>query len=55
MPLPESVAVGGLQFSRASMPPFAFVIGTIELAVPVARMELLDEVQMEAVNRYAKN
>ena len=30
------------------------VIATIQLGVPVARIELLDEVQMDAVNRYAK-
>jgi len=28
------------------------VIATIQLGIPVARMEILDEVQMDAVNRY---
>ncbi len=30
------------------------VIETIQMGVPVARIELLDEVQMDAINRYAK-
>jgi D-lactate dehydrogenase (cytochrome) len=30
------------------------VIATIQLGVPVARIELLDEIQMDAVNRYSK-
>lgn len=30
------------------------VIATIQLGVPVARIELLDDVQMEAINRYSR-
>ena len=32
----------------------ATVIATIQLGIPVARIELLDDVQMDAVNRYSK-
>src|SRR5437763_6489478 len=52
-PLPEAVsaaicAFGGMQGDVET------VIATIQLGVPVARIELLDEVQMGAVNRYSK-
>ncbi|MEQ8652206.1 MAG: FAD-linked oxidase C-terminal domain-containing protein [Kiloniellales bacterium] len=30
------------------------VIETIQMGIPVARMELLDDVQMDAINRYSK-
>ena len=30
------------------------MIATIQLGIPVARIELLDDVQMDAVNRYSK-
>jgi D-lactate dehydrogenase (cytochrome) len=52
-PLPESVAAAVCSFPDVDAA-VRVVIGTIQLAIPVARMELLDEVQMEAVNRYAK-
>lgn len=52
-PLPEAVS--------AAVCPFATlegavdtVIRTVQFGVPVARLELLDEQQMDAVNRYAR-
>jgi D-lactate dehydrogenase (cytochrome) len=52
-PLPEAVAaaVSGFPTIDAAV---RTVIATIQLGVPVARIELLDEVQMEAINKYAK-
>jgi D-lactate dehydrogenase (cytochrome) len=52
-PLPESVAVavGAFPSIEAAV---QTVIATIQLGVPVARIELLDEVQMDAINRYAR-
>jgi D-lactate dehydrogenase (cytochrome) len=52
-PQPEAVSAAVCAF--ASMAGAVdTVIATIQLGVPVARMELLDENQMDAVNRYSK-
>ena len=52
-PLPEAVSAAVCSF--ASMQgAVETVIATIQVGVPVARIELLDETQMEAVNRYSK-
>jgi D-lactate dehydrogenase (cytochrome) len=52
-PLPEAVAAAVCGFPTIDAA-VRTVIATIQLGVPVARIELLDEVQMDAVNRYAK-
>jgi D-lactate dehydrogenase (cytochrome) len=52
-PLPEACAVAVCAFPDIDAAVRA-VISTIQLAVPVARIELLDEVMMDAVNRYSK-
>ncbi len=52
-PLPEAVATATCAFA-ALRGAVEAVIATIQLGIPVARIELLDEVQMSAVNRYSK-
>jgi D-lactate dehydrogenase (cytochrome) len=52
-PIPESVSAAVCAFDtiRGAVDT---VIATIQLGVPVARIELLDDVQMDAVNRHSK-
>jgi D-lactate dehydrogenase (cytochrome) len=52
-PLPEAVAAAVCAFPSIDAA-VKTVIATIQLGVPVARIELLDEVQMDAVNKYAR-
>ncbi|MCU1382966.1 MAG: dld [Acidobacteria bacterium] len=52
-PLPEAVSAAVCSF-ESIQGAVETVIATIQLGVPVARMELLDEVQLDAVNRYSK-
>jgi D-lactate dehydrogenase (cytochrome) len=52
-PLPEAVAAAVCSFPSIDAA-VRTVISTIQLGVPVARIELLDEIQMDAVNRYAR-
>lgn len=52
-PLPESVATAICSF-RELRSAIETVIETIQLGVPVARIELADEVTMDAVNRFSK-
>ena len=52
-PLPEAVSAAVCSFDSMAGA-VDTVIATIQLGVPVARMELLDEAQMDAVNRYSK-
>lgn len=49
---PEAVAAATCYFDDIAQAVQA-VITTIQLGIPVARIELLDEVQMDAVNRYS--
>ena len=52
-PLPEAVSAAVCPFPTLEGA-IRTVISTIQLGIPVARIELLDETQMDAVNRYAK-
>jgi D-lactate dehydrogenase (cytochrome) len=51
--LPEAIsaAICGFESMEGAV---RTVITTIQLGIPVARIELLDEVQMDAVNRYSR-
>jgi D-lactate dehydrogenase (cytochrome) len=51
--IPERIASAVVSFPALG-PAVATVIETIQAQVPLARIELLDEVQMEACNRYSK-
>jgi D-lactate dehydrogenase (cytochrome) len=51
-PLPEAVSAAVCPFDSLQGA-VETVIATIQLGIPVARMEILDEVQMDAVNRYS--
>src|SRR5881409_993952 len=51
-PLPEAVSAAVCAF-ESMQGAVETVIATIQLGVPVARIELLDEIQLDAVNRYS--
>ena len=51
-PVPEAVSAAVCAFASIDGA-VETVIATIQLGVPVARIELLDDVQMDAINRYA--
>jgi D-lactate dehydrogenase (cytochrome) len=52
-PLPEAVSAAVCSF-ESIQGAVETVIATIQLGVPVARIELLDEAQLDAINRYSK-
>ena len=52
-PVPEAVSAAVCSF-ETMQGAVDTVIATIQLGVPVARIELLDDVQMDAINRYSK-
>ena len=52
-PLPEAVSAAVCPFETLEGA-IDTVIATIQLGIPIARIELLDEVQMDAINRFSK-
>jgi D-lactate dehydrogenase (cytochrome) len=52
-PVPEAVAAAVCSF-ETMQGAVETVIAAIQLGIPVARIELLDQVQMDAINRYSK-
>ena len=52
-PVPEAVSAAVCSFSSVDGA-VNTVIQTIQLGIPVARLELLDAIQMDAINRYAR-
>ncbi|MCK0510489.1 FAD-binding oxidoreductase [Aromatoleum buckelii] len=52
-PLPEAVSAAVCAFADVASAVHT-VIQTIQLGVPVARIELLDELTVQAINRYSK-
>ena len=52
-PIPEAIAAAVCAFD-STKGAIDTVIATIQLGVPVARIELLDDAQMDAMNRYSK-
>jgi D-lactate dehydrogenase (cytochrome) len=52
-PVPEAVSAAVCSFGTIKGA-VDTVIATIQLGIPVARIELLDDVQMDAINRHAK-
>jgi D-lactate dehydrogenase (cytochrome) len=52
-PVPDAVSAAVCSFDTMQGA-VDTVIGTIQLGIPVARIELLDGVQMDAINRYSK-
>jgi len=52
-PVPESVSAAVCSFPDVASAA-ATVIATIQMGIPVARIELLDEAQVDAINKYSK-
>lgn len=52
-PIPEAISAAVVSFDNIEMAVEA-VIATLQHAVPIARIELLDDLAIEAINRYSK-